>query len=300
MDAKLNKKIDTQNVTLLVGTFKQPKLLMTTLTAMVNQTYTNIKIIVIDDNSMKDTEIIEETKLIVRAFEDSRIEYIKNDFNIGVPFVFRKWISMVESKYFYLTGAGDQLMPDAIESMVTFLEDNNNASMVHGLEIKGNGEREKSLFNETCLVETKPYLKYHLLGGKKTYSWSQSSALFRTEFWRTKNIPIIHDHYWDYYFHCSYILFSTHIGYLNLLVASRETEKNDNYENNLGINSFLIETERVNNALKFIIDHEVYMLLRGYPTAIYKIKIANRLLKQGIRNQNINQSLFCIGRAFQI
>ncbi len=115
-----------------------------------------------------------------------------------------------------------------------------------------------------------------------------------------KDIPIIHDHYWDYYFHCSYLLFSTYIGYLNVLVASREKESNDNYENNLRENRFLIETERINNGLKFIIDHEVYMLLRGYPTMKYKISIANRLLKQGIRNLDIDQSLYCFGRAFGV
>ena len=289
MDIKKN----SQDVTLLVGTFKQPELLKTTLKAMVRQTFTNLKILVIDDNSTRDIEIIKETQNIVNEFNDLRIKYVKNDFNIGVPAVFQKWINHVDTKYFYLTGAGDQLLPGAIEAMVQFLDDHNDASMVHGLETLADGKKEKSLFQETNSVDPQKYLEFHLIGGQKQYSWSQSSALFRTEFWRVNNIPVIHDHYWDHYFHCKYILLSKKIGYLNEYVAVRE-KSHCSYEEYVKKNYFIAMIERKYQSLKFINEHEFYMVKNGYPVSRYKYLISKQILKQSLLVNSPEEISYCI------
>jgi len=68
----------------------------------------------VDDNHQVDVDIIEKTKNAILKFNDIRISYVKNDVNIGVPHVFRKWISLVDTEYFFVAGDGDQLLPQFI------------------------------------------------------------------------------------------------------------------------------------------------------------------------------------------
>jgi len=290
---------DKPQVTLVLGTFKNPDLIIPTIKGFLDQTYKNFKVFIVDDNSPFDEEIIKKSKSIVESFNDERLIYVKNDVNIGVPHVFRKWINLVDTKYFYITGAGDFLLPNALSLMVGFLEKHPNASMVHGLETKGDNKKEESLFFETGMVDPRLYLEYHLIGGERSYSWSQSSALFRTELWKIRNIPVVHDHYWDFYFHCKYILFSEKIGYLNEYVAVREKSP-FSYETYVIENYLLAKVERLYQALKFIDEHEFYMLLRGYPINNYRYKIAKKLIKQSFYVQQFDEAVYCIFKGFVI
>ncbi len=64
------------------------------ITSILKQTYQDIKIIVIDDCSIDDTE------QVVSSFNDSRIVYVKNKKNLGM---FENWIyalSLIESDFF--------------------------------------------------------------------------------------------------------------------------------------------------------------------------------------------------------
>ena len=286
-------------ITVVVGTYKKPKSLGKTIKSLLLQSYTNFHIIIIDDNHPDELDIVRDTYQIVKQFPGERIRYIKNNFNIGVPFVFKKWIDLVKTKYFLILGDGDCLHPNALDLLVDFLEKHPQSSMVHGLEITGNGNKRQPLFDHTQEVDSKIYLTSHLLLNGR-FGWSQAEALYRTEFFKIKNIPVVHDHYWDFYFHCKYLLFSDKIGYLNEYIAVREYHGHGLMEKKLISNSFLIATERTFQSLKFLKEHETYMLLKDYSVARFKLKIASRLFKQGILNKNINQSMFCIGKALGV
>lgn len=265
-------------VTLLVGTYKESELLIPTIEGFLSQTYKDFRVFVVDDNSPSDKEVIERSKSIVEAFNDSRLHYVLNDVNIGVPHVYRKWISLVNTEYFYICGAGDKLTKNALELMVNFLEEHPQTSMVHGLETKGNGVKDKSLFSESGSVDPKLYLEYHLIGGHKTYSWSQAAAMFRTEFWKIKNIPVTNYHYWDHYFHCTYLLHSDKVGYLNNYLAVRHVDPNlTTWARN---KPFINRLERMIQTSKFIDEYETYLIRKGYPANKYRLINALRIFRR--------------------
>lgn len=282
-------------ITLVTGTFKNPDLIIPTIEGFLNQTYKNFKVFIVDDNSPFDKEIIKKSKSIVESFNDSRLFYIKNDVNIGVPYVYRKWISLVDTKYLYICGAGDILLPSAIELMVSLLEKNPDASMVHGIETKPNGKKDIPLFEKTGLYDAKVYLKSHLndFGKSKVYNWSQASAVFRTELFNIWNIPVKPFHFWDYYFHCTYLLYSSNIGYVNEYIAIRHNDAKETHIRKLP--DFISKVERLYQALEFINEHKTFLISQNHKVYSYSANIKKTLLYYSFRqNLSFSESLFCI------
>ncbi|MFT5249097.1 MAG: glycosyltransferase involved in cell wall biosynthesis [bacterium] len=291
--------INKPKITLVLGTYKVPELIKPTLEGFLNQTYKDFIVFVVDDNSPADVEIIQKSKSIVESFNDPRIHYIKNDVNIGVPHVIRKWINLVNTEYFYICGAGDKLYPNALELMVSFLEKNQKASMVHGLEIKPNGSKDIPLFDNTGSYDAKIYLKSHLndLGKSKIYSWSQCSAVFRTELFKIWNIPVKPFHFWDYYFHCTYLLHSKEVGFIKELLTIRNNDSEDSCFQKL--NDFTGRIERLHQALEFIKENKSILIARNHKVYNYTVIIKSTLLYYSFRqNLSFSESLFCLEKIF--
>ena len=69
--------MDEPIVSIIIPTYNRPRILFDTINNVLNQTLTNIKIIVIDDGSS------EEMREIIQSFTDGRIHYIKTEENLG-------------------------------------------------------------------------------------------------------------------------------------------------------------------------------------------------------------------------
>jgi len=273
-----------EKVTIVIGTFNQNReKLKKTIEGFLSQDFRNFKIFIVDDNHPTSKSIIKDIQDYLASLNDSRINYIKNEVNIGVPDVFRKWINLIDTSYFMIYGEGDYLLDGALKKMVIFLDNHSSIPAVHGLEIDENGGEGESLFEETGLISSNIYLDSKFLNGN--LGWSQASAMYRTEFFKIKNIKIIHDWYWDFYFHCSLLLFSDKIGYINEHLASRGFDGVD-YAESLKKNYFRVHTERIYLALSFIEEHEFYMINRGLNVQNYKFNLAKRLLATAFRERN--------------
>ena len=276
-------------LTILLGTYKKPNLIEKTITSILNQSFKDFELIIFDDNHSEDQDIINETYSIIASFNDNRIKYIKNEGNIGVPHVFRKWVQHAKFEYFMIYCDGDILLPGALDKMINYLDDNPRSSMVHGLETKGDGKMQKPAFKETTAVKSSIYLEDHLLG--RSYGWSQLSAMFRTELWKSWNIPVVHDHYWDFYFHCVYLLFSNEIGYLNEHISVRE-RISMKYEDYVAQNYFSARVERTYQAIKFIDYYEFFMISKAYKVNHYRLMLSLKLIKRVAFLSNSQQIIF--------
>jgi glycosyltransferase involved in cell wall biosynthesis len=268
-------------VTLVVGTYKNPSLLISTIEGFIHQSFKEFKVLVVDDNSPSDKEIIDKSISIVDSFNDARIKYIKNDVNIGVPHVYSKWINLVDTEYFYITGAGDKLFTDALSLMVNFLDENPNASLVHGLEKfvrSDNSEYEiKHPDKPKGIYPAFNYLQFHLIGGKNNLGWSQSSSVYRTELFKVKNIPVTNYHYWDHYFHCTYLIHSNQIGFLNEYLAIRHVDSS--LVDWASTNVFVNRVERNVQTSRFLNEFETLLLQKAYPVNKYRVINAYKLIK---------------------
>lgn len=284
---------DSAILTIVLGTFRNTKLIRPTVEAIRNQTFTNFRLIIVDDNELNDVEIINEVRTIIESFADDRITYEKNTLNIGVPFVYRKWINLINTKYFMIVAEGDVLYPSALEEFVNFLEKNPEASMVHGCEdqIFPDGRiLQTKVFENSQLVDSRLYLDSHFNLG--SLSWSQAVAMFKTEFFKIKNIPILNLHFWDFSFHCYYLAYSKKIGYLAKSYARRMVTSE-----NIQTSYFRRSIETRYQALKFIEDNRCFLADRNISVDIPRFKNSILLLRSALRLKSFKQHQFALSFA---
>lgn len=96
-------------VTIAIPTYNRSNFIAKSITSAINQTFTDIEILIIDNNSS------DNTKKVVKSFKDKRIRYIKNDINIGMMNNWNKCIKMAKGKYVMILGDDDILLPNFVE-----------------------------------------------------------------------------------------------------------------------------------------------------------------------------------------
>lgn len=110
---------DTQmQLTVVMPAYNASRYISTTIYAIVNQTFTDWKLIVINDSSTDNTqEIVEEW-----CRKDKRIQLVNNWENIKVARSMNKGIALVESPYFTRIDSDDVPLPTHFETLIGYLE----------------------------------------------------------------------------------------------------------------------------------------------------------------------------------
>ncbi|WP_255993622.1 glycosyltransferase family 2 protein [Clostridium perfringens] len=89
-----------------------------TLDSLINQTYENIEVIIVDDGST------DNSVKIVESITDSRIKLYRNNKNMGLPYTRNKTLELAKGKYIALIDADDIAEYERIELQVEFMEKN--------------------------------------------------------------------------------------------------------------------------------------------------------------------------------
>lgn len=96
------------------------------ISSALNQTYTNIELIVVDDHSPEDIEGI------TKSFNDSRIQYYRNTTNLGKNDPSKNWNKCLEyakGEYFALLCDDDTYEPTFVEEMLKLANDYPNVKV---------------------------------------------------------------------------------------------------------------------------------------------------------------------------
>ena len=124
-----------EKVTIIVPIYNMEKYLDSCLKSIINQSYKNLEIILIDDGSTDKTkDIIENYKS-----KDERIITIYQK-NKGAPSARNKGIEIAHGKYIMFFDADDVLVLDAIEQLVKYIDDADLA-LGNNFEIDENGKQ---------------------------------------------------------------------------------------------------------------------------------------------------------------
>lgn len=102
-------------VSIVLPTYKRAHLLAQAIHSVLDQTYVNLELIVVDDNSPDDTAAV------VQSFDDLRIRYVKNDPNLKLPRALNRGFTLARGEYLTWTSDDNLLAPTAIERMVGVL-----------------------------------------------------------------------------------------------------------------------------------------------------------------------------------
>lgn len=153
-------------VSVVVATYRREEALKNALKSLVNQSYTNVEIIVVDDNA--DVQWNEKVEKIVGEFP--QVIYIKNEENKGSAKTRNIGIEKATGEYVTFLDDDDEYLPEKIERQLkNMMEANADYGITDLLLYNENGKLSDSRIRD-YIKETdneslfKYHLKYHMSG----------------------------------------------------------------------------------------------------------------------------------------
>lgn len=124
-------------ISIILPAYNAENTIAETIQSIINQTYKNWELIVINDGSTDSTETV------VKSFIDGRIHYYKNNTNKHLIYTLNRGIDLAMGKYIARMDADDICMPERFEKQVAFMEENPKV-IVCGTQIKYFGTKSNS------------------------------------------------------------------------------------------------------------------------------------------------------------
>lgn len=107
-------------VSILIVTYNAEKFIKTTLKSCLEQTYKNIEVLILDNNSS------DNTIKIIKAFSDTRIKLFIGQENIGPYRGLNFLIDRASGQYIAIQDHDDVWFPEKLEKQISFLDNNTN------------------------------------------------------------------------------------------------------------------------------------------------------------------------------
>ena len=110
-------------ITVIVTTYNSEiRFLEECVSSIINQTYTNIEILIIDDSSKKNIYDYQK-KHLKSKFNDSRIKFYRNNKNYGVSYSLNKGIKFSKGKYINWCSYDDFFHPNKLNLQYTLIKE---------------------------------------------------------------------------------------------------------------------------------------------------------------------------------
>lgn len=162
-------------VSVLMPAYNVEKYIYDAIDSILNQTYKDIELIIVDDGST------DKTVDIIRSFNDRRIKLYKNEKNMGLPYTRNRLLELANGEYIAIMDSDDISHKKRIEKQVKFLKKNNNIDVVGTNFKRFNESLSKRASVETDYRVNKVRLMF--INGLQN-----PSVMFRTSFIKEKNI----------------------------------------------------------------------------------------------------------------
>ncbi len=115
-------------VSVIIPTYNRAHLIGRAIQSVLNQTYQDFEIIVVDDGSTDNTEEV------MKRFNDERIKYIKHEQNKGEAAARNTGIKIARGEYIAFQDSDDEWLPEKLEKQIKVFE---NASSKVGVVYTG-------------------------------------------------------------------------------------------------------------------------------------------------------------------
>lgn len=166
-------------VSVIIPVYNHEKYVQTAIKSIINQTYQNIQLLVIDDGS-KDSSYQKVLELKEECEKRFPKTYFETKENEGSRATYNKLIEKAEGKYIYLNASDDISKPYAIEKEVEFLE--NNPEYVLAV---GNNE----VIDKDGNLQNVPTARENLTKARKINFESEDFGNYSTLFFIGNHIP---------------------------------------------------------------------------------------------------------------
>lgn len=141
------------SVSVIIPTYNRAGTIKRSIDSVLNQTYSNLELIVVDDGSTDDTE------QIIRGYKDTRIHYVKTDGRRGANYARNVGIENAGGEYIAFQDSDDQWRLDKLEKQMRILLEQEQVDIVFSRYLRHfmNGRMElvpNKNYTE-CLVQEK-------------------------------------------------------------------------------------------------------------------------------------------------
>lgn len=106
-------------ITVVIPTFNRENTIKRCIKSVLNQTYNDIEVIVVDDNST------DNTFKIISQMADNRIRYHRNKKNVGACASRNLGISMAKGDYIAFQDSDDEWLPEKLKKQISYLLNQN-------------------------------------------------------------------------------------------------------------------------------------------------------------------------------
>lgn len=112
------------SISVLLPVYNAEKYLNESIESILNQTFTDFELLIIDDGST------DKSWQIIQSFDDRRIQVIRNDKNLGLIKTLNKGINLAKGKYIARMDADDIASQQRLEKQFNFLEQNPQYALI--------------------------------------------------------------------------------------------------------------------------------------------------------------------------
>ena len=114
-----------KEVSVIMPTYNCGRFIAESIRSVLAQTYTNWELIIVDDCST------DNTKEIVRGFDDARIRFLQNEQNEGAAVTRNKALRAAKGQYIAFLDSDDLWAPDKLARQIAFMEQHGYAFTYH-------------------------------------------------------------------------------------------------------------------------------------------------------------------------
>lgn len=128
-------------ISVIIPTYGEPQFLNRTIQSVLNQTFQDLEVIVVDDNN-PDTDARNKTEKVMKTFSDKRLHYLKHPHNLNGSVARNTGIAKAEGKYISFLDSDDEYMSERLMKCYNVMEkvDESVAGVYTGCEFRRGGK----------------------------------------------------------------------------------------------------------------------------------------------------------------
>lgn len=111
----------SEKVSVIIPTYKRSEFLERAIESVLNQSYSNLEIVVVDDNEIDSNYRVETEKKMLKYSNNPRVVYVKNKKNVGGALARNIGINQATGKYIAFLDDDDIYIQDKIKNQLEYM-----------------------------------------------------------------------------------------------------------------------------------------------------------------------------------
>ncbi len=153
-------------VSIIMPSWNTGEFITESIQSVLNQTYTNWELIIIDDCSSDDTD------QIIESFNDERIKYLKNEKNCGAALTRNRGLREARGEWIAFLDSDDLWSSDKLEKQIEFMKKNDIYFSYHEYEKIDEESRPLNIYVSGPTIVTKRKMYNYGYPGCLTFMYS--------------------------------------------------------------------------------------------------------------------------------